>query len=253
MSLRRMLPFLLLNVVVSAVVVLAILYWWDARQPEEAAVGSGVITAVTIPPILATAEAIAQATDTPVPEAGPPIHIVQSGDTLGNLAQFYDVSIDDIIEVNDLTNADILFVGQELIIPIGGIPTATPEPTGTATPNVPPSPVATEPPEAGEVVVEITAVQSAGQLDTETVQIINNGSRQAALLDWELRDEDDHSYIFDRLTIFGDGAGIPVHTRAGQDSVTDVYWGLTEPVWESGETVTLVDADGAERATFVIP
>jgi hypothetical protein len=72
-------------------------------------------------------------------------------------------------------------------------------------------------------------------------------------LDWELRDEDDHIYIFDRLTIFGDGAGILVHTRAGQDSVTDVYWGLTEPVWESGETVTLVDADGAERATFVIP
>jgi hypothetical protein len=253
MSFRRMLPFLILNVIVSAIVVLAVLYWWDARQPEEPVVEGGPITAVTLPPIAVTAAALAQATDTPEPEEGPPIHVVQPGDTLGNLSQFYDVPIEDIMAANDLTNADFLFVGQQLVIPVGGLATATPQPTGTVTPNAPPTPVATVPPEAGEVEIEITSVQGVGQLESEAVQIVNNGSRQAALLNWEVQDEDGHVYTFGQHTIFGEGAGVMVHTRAGQNSVTAVYWNLTEPVWESGETVTLVDADGAERATFVIP
>jgi LysM repeat protein len=253
MSFRRMLPFLILNVIVSAVVVLGVLYWWDARQPAESEVGIAPQTAVTLPPIAITAEALAQATDTPVPEEGPPIHVVQAGDTLGNLAQFYDVPIEDIMSANDLTNADFLFVGQQLIIPVGGLPTVTPEPTGTGTPNTPPTPVATEPPEAGEVEIEISNVQGVGQLENEAVQIVNNGSRQAALLNWEVQDEDGHAYTFGQHTIFGEGAGVSVFTKAGQNSVTAVYWNLTEPVWESGETVILVDADGAERATFVIP
>jgi Mrp family chromosome partitioning ATPase len=103
------------------------------------------------------------------------------------------------------------------------------------------------------VLVEIATVQGLGQLDSEAVQIVNNGSRQAALLNWQVRDEAGHVYTFGQRTIFGDGAGITLYTGVGQDSVTAVYWNLTEAVWESGETVTLVDADGAERATFVIP
>ena len=253
MSFRRMLPFLILNVIVSAVVVLGVLYWWDARRPEVSAVEGEVVAAVTLPPIAITAEAIAQATDTPVPEEGPPVHVVQPGDTLGNLSQFYDVTIEDIMAANDLTNADFLFVGQQLAIPVGGLPTATPEPTTTGTPNVPPSPVATEPPAAGEVEIVINSVQGVGQLESEAVQIVNNGTRQAALLNWEIRDEDEHVYTFGQRTIFGEGAGIMVHTGTGQDSATAVYWNLSEPVWEPGETVTLVDADGAERAAFVIP
>ncbi len=35
MSFRRMLPFLLLNVLVSAVTVLAVLWWWDGRNAAE--------------------------------------------------------------------------------------------------------------------------------------------------------------------------------------------------------------------------
>jgi LysM repeat protein len=253
MSLRRMLPFLLLNVIVSAVVVLGVLYWWDARQPEEPAVGGEPVTAVTLPPIAITAEAIAQATDTPVPEEGPPVHVVQPGDTLGNLSQFYDVPIEEIMAANDLTNADFLFVGQQLLIPVGGLPTAAPEPTSTGTPGVPPSPAATEPPAAGEVEIVITTVQGVGQLESEAVQIVNNGTRQAALLNWEIRDEEGNVYTFGQRTIFGEGAGIMVYTGTGQDTVTAVYWNRSEAVWEPGETVTLVDADGAERATFVIP
>ena len=63
MSLRRMLPFLLINVVVSALVMLGILYWWDARNPQPStglasvevpitSVDPGVVElAPTLPPL----------------------------------------------------------------------------------------------------------------------------------------------------------------------------------------------------------
>ena len=38
MSFRRMLPFLLLNIFISAAVVLGILWWWDGRQEDTLAV-----------------------------------------------------------------------------------------------------------------------------------------------------------------------------------------------------------------------
>lgn len=51
------------------------------------------------------------------PTPGGRIHIVVSGDTLGGLALFYDISEDEIAAANDLTNRDRLAIGQELIIP----------------------------------------------------------------------------------------------------------------------------------------
>ena len=51
------------------------------------------------------------------PTPGGRIHIVVSGDTLGGLALFYDISEDEIAAANELTNRDRLAIGQELIIP----------------------------------------------------------------------------------------------------------------------------------------
>ena len=34
MSFRRMLPFILVNILVSATVVLAILWWWEGRKED---------------------------------------------------------------------------------------------------------------------------------------------------------------------------------------------------------------------------
>lgn len=56
---------------------------------------------------------------TVTPTAGSVIrHIVAAGDTLGSLALFYDVSVDDISAFNQLINPDTLAVGQELLIPV---------------------------------------------------------------------------------------------------------------------------------------
>ena len=39
----------------------------------------------------------------------------------------------------------------------------------------------------------------------------------------------------------------------GQDTPTDLYWGLEEPIWESGELVTLLDSEDTIQATFEAP
>lgn len=256
MPVRRMLPFLLINIIVSAVVVLLILYWWESRNGVTAQAVTAQ-TAVSTPIALETAavaEQIALAA-TAVPEAteAPPVHVVQAGDTLGSISQFYGVSMDDIMAANGLANPNLISVGQQLVIPVNGLDTPEPAATETAVPNLLPSPIPTEPLPTGDVVIEISQVIGVGQLAEEAVQIRNIGSNPTALLDWKVVDQDGNFYTFGQVTLFGDGAGILLHTESGQNGATEVYWDLSEPVWESGELVTLLNAQDNIVATFTIP
>lgn len=259
MSVRRMLPFILLNIVVSAVVVLAILYFWENRTAVSGETNAGPVQATAVaqrpisqtnplnqPPILAT--------ETAVPDEGPTVHIVKAGDTLSIISNIYSVSTDDIIAANNLANPDILFIGQELVIPIGGLATAVPpEPTPPPS-DVLPTPIPTEPVDIGNnVVVTITAVIAPGQLADEAVQIRNTGTDPVALLGWKLAAQDGRFYKFGQATLFGNSGDILVHSKAGQNGPTDYYWGLAEPVWSSGQLVTLLDAEDNIVATFIVP
>ena len=242
--------------IVSATVVLAVLYWWDGRNPTTEPTTRFLTPTipVTVPAVVTTAEAVlAAATDTPAPEETEFIHVVQPGDTLGSISEFYDVPLNDIMIVNGLDNANFISVGQQLTIPIGGIPTPTPEPTATATPQILPSPIPTEPIDEGEVIIVIADIIGVQQLTEEAVQIVNNGSRQVSLAGWELADGEGNVYTFGQVILFGDGAGILVHTETGEDIFTDLYWGLETPIWTPGEQATLTDAEGTEQATFVVP
>ncbi len=50
MSFRRMLPFILVNILVSASVVLAILWWWEGRKEDTlTAVAAAPVAAVVAP------------------------------------------------------------------------------------------------------------------------------------------------------------------------------------------------------------
>ena len=57
------------------------------------------------------------ATQTPPPTATPRTHVVQSGENLSYLGQFYGVEVDDLIALNDIDDVRGLRVGQELVIP----------------------------------------------------------------------------------------------------------------------------------------
>jgi LysM repeat protein len=272
-----MVPFIFVNIVVSATVVLAILYWWDNRQPQtelESTPVGGVSTefetavpdAAQTPgtssdgqPVSTDGENTAEEADGGEGEDdGPTVHTVQAGETLGVISQQYDVPVEDIAAANDIVNINTIAVGQQLIIPIGGLPTETPEPTAEPTEEAEPTPLPTEEADEGEAIVEVTEVISPGELTDEAVRISNAGTRPLMLRDWELEEEDGQVYTFVDVTLFGssEAGGAPsilIHTEAGQNGPSDLYWGLETPVWESGETVTLRDAEGTVQTTFVIP
>lgn len=49
------------------------------------------------------------------------IHVVEAGEELGLISKLYDVSIAEIVSLNNIENPDLLYVGQELIIPAAGV------------------------------------------------------------------------------------------------------------------------------------
>jgi hypothetical protein len=185
----------------------------------------------------------------------PVIHTVQAGETLNMISQQYDVSIDDIMVVNSLDNPDFISAGQQLTIPIGGIPTPTVPPPTEAVAVELPSPIPTEPgvPAEGSGAIGVTGVIDAGLLDSEAVQLVNSGAQEQSLSGWQLFDEDGNVYTFGDVSIFGEGAGVLLHTRAGSNTFSDLFWGLSEPVWQSGETLTLQDGSQQVITTFTVP
>lgn len=73
----------------------------------------------------------------PPREDGSVVHTVQSGDTVDSIAFAYGVTRQEILDLNNLSNPRIIFVGQELIVrPAGSVETnaeATAESTSEAT------------------------------------------------------------------------------------------------------------------------
>jgi len=87
-------------------------------------------------------------TSTPVPPNLPRgttvTYIVQFGDSLAGIAGLFNSTVEDIVEVNELPDANAIYVGQQLEIRVNLVtPTATRPPTSTPrTPQAPGTPTA---------------------------------------------------------------------------------------------------------------
>lgn len=254
MAVRRMLPFLILNVLVSAVVVLAVLYWWEGRQEPKAVEPPPTFAAVLPFPTMAPT-LVNQVEIQTLPEiidAGPEIYSVQRGDTLGSISNKFGVPVIDIMDANGIDDPDFLQVNQELIIPEYGDESLSLEATPTEEVPLHPSPIPAQVQLEGEALLEIGAVAAPGDLAAEAVTLVNNGSLPVSLVGWKIADEDSHAYVFGQVTLFGEGAAIVVHSNSGEDGPTDLYWGAQEPIWRAGETLTLLDSEGTARASLIV-
>ena len=158
--------------------------------------------------------------------------------------------LEELIRINQLSDANSLSVGMVIYIPkeSEALPTLTPQPTRTtapATSGTPTGPL----PEAGVI---INSVIGVGEIATEHVFISRIGSGQLSMAGWRLEDENGNVFVFPQLDLFESGA-VNVWTTAGVPTVVDLYWGQQNPVWTRGEKVTLTDAQGKDRAVYTIP
>ncbi|MGC8946236.1 MAG: LysM peptidoglycan-binding domain-containing protein [Anaerolineae bacterium] len=192
----------------------------------------------------------------PSPTPGPLLHTVRPGETLASIAAAYGVSLAELIAANHIQDPNFIQAGQVLVIPEVAVtppPVASPEPAPTPGPTPPPirRPVLPTPPPSGPPLVEIAGVLGTGDLARETVRLRNRGGA-VSLEGWTLSDAGGDRYTFPRLVLFP-GAEVTLHTGPGVSSPTDIYWNRTAPAWQSGELLTLRDAEGKVVDTYVAP
>lgn len=177
------------------------------------------------------------------------VHTVSPGETLTFIAQRRGVELDLLYDINDLTEADALSLqpGDKLIIPWANCVAALHdmrEGSGGSSS----APVATETPAQ----LTIVAVRDAGNLELEAVVIRNRGATSVDLEGWTLADGAGNEFVFGSQRLFA-GAEMRVSTRAGADQPTQLFWGLTGAIWQSGAQVRLSGPGGAPLFTYTVP
>ena len=234
---KQFIPFLGLNVLVSTLTILLVLAVFG-RGPKLPTLPPTPTFDVTA----RLASAIPTATATLPPSPTPVTYTVKPGDSLGAIALELDISMESLMAANGLANPDALAVGQVLIIPaVDGSATSEPEPAAAAA----------EPTEEGAPQVVIRGAYERGDLQTEFVYLENVGG-VATMLGWTLDDGEGNVFSFPSFTLYN-GGGVNVYTRAGTNSVINLYWGFDQSLWTPGKLITLRDAQGASQSQFLVP
>ncbi|MDH5506991.1 MAG: CAP domain-containing protein [Anaerolineae bacterium] len=118
--------------------------------------GAGSGTGSTNPPGAAAVPVVVSTAQ----EDGTVIHIVQSGQTLWDIAIVYGVPLAEILKLNNLTENSLVYPGDEILIKKAE-ETATPTATASATATQTPSPTTTPKPTKASAVTQKPSEQSA--------------------------------------------------------------------------------------------
>jgi LysM repeat protein len=276
---KRLFYIVLLNIIISAITIGVILQLWERDHPLVAGENTPVFIMITQtgsaetpmttgdqnPATPAPTDAGVQLLEIaqPTPTIKMLVYQVKEGDTLGALSVEFNISVADLMTANNLPDPDSISVGQLLYIPTAPLPKATftpipvtlevsPTSRPTTTSTQGPTPTATATSQVEEAQVVIDKVIGAGSLENERVVLRRTGDGELSLAGWRITDSTGHEYIFPQLTLYKDGA-INLNTRRGQDTVVDLFWGLSSPIWSSGKTVSLLDPQDYLRAPYKIP
>lgn len=267
---KRLVFLLLLNILISVIATMTVLRYWESHPNIVIQPTSLVTVLITTTPAsngstfsqTSPALTILTATHEIIPSPSNSIpnqaYQVQAGDTLSTIAILFKVGIDDIMRTNNLDDPNSLYTGQVLFIPASPLPTytpnfsPTPNPSATPTPKNTLTPTASPTRDTSPARVAIESVLGTNVLDLERVKIIHTGGGDVSLAGWRLKDEDGYSFNFPLLFLYPNGS-VTVNTKAGSNTVVDLFWGLSQPIWQPGEKVTLYDAQNNVRAEFTIP
>jgi LysM repeat protein len=253
---KRLFYYLAINVLVSACTILAILNYWQRTHPGASG-DIGFLHAIPTSTLSMVQSTLVAGPVEPTPTSTPVLitYTVEAGETLSEIALKYGITIEEIMKLNGLSDPKSLGTGQVLFIPIppGFSLTSTPEDgESSATAALEGTPVVTSTGSAPEAHITISTVIGAGDLPTEKVRLEWNGQGDLSLLNWKLKDENKHVYTFPQLTLYSGGT-VDLYTGSGVNEVSALYWGLNEPIWKTGELVTLLDDQGRVQAKYTIP
>lgn len=251
---RRQLAFVIIfNAVISLTIAVTVVWVVEQRRPdpELLAALTTPIAAPTIAPTFTSTPGGAQPTavldapaSTPEPAAATDaeeIYVVQPGDSLLAIAGRFGVTVQAIMDANNLTNPDFVFSGQRLVIPRSSAqPTAAP----TATSSVSAQSVG-----AG---LRVASFISNGSLPNEAVQIANDSDLVVNLQGWRLEKENGPVYQFGGISLFP-GSGVVLYSGTGVDTSVALYWNQATPLWQSGAVARLVNPQGQEIARLTAP
>lgn len=256
MTRRQIVLVLAANALISLLVVVIVL--WAGVQLGWLATANAPTPYVIVPPTPTPRPTpTPMGSVTPTPTVTTESYEVREGDTLLGIALRLDVDLGLLLALNDLDDADRLFVGQQLLVPKGSLPTATPEttepsapgetgaPSDAATPTATPGPTAT-PSASGLVIVEVL---NPGSPFDEAVILANRGDEPVALRNWSLARDDGRSYVFPTFTLRS-GATVLIHTGPGIDDQDNLHWAQRQPMWQATEAVILSSPAGSEIVTY---
>ncbi len=242
MQWKRVIYYLLINVVVSASTVLIVLTIWERTHNSA--------LEQTVPPIVVPSPGVEMEVSqsiapTDLPSMALQPHQVQPDETLSEIAQAYGVDVETILQLNGKTDADSLGTGEIIYVPA---PTHEPPEATSVSQITQPSGV--------EIIsdgdIKIDSVIGVGDLGTERVVLKNISNGRQSMAGWQLRDNNGHTYVFSQATLYGQGA-ISLNTRSSVETSLELFWGLSEAAWQVGEVVTLFDAMGKEVDRYQIP
>lgn len=230
-SWKRLIFFLFINIVVSALTTVTVIYLWERNQQT---------VQLPQPPAAESAGSPAQV----APEDAASTHQVAFGETLASIAAAYGVTVEELMQANNISDPAAIGVGQELVIPAKV--SQTPQNAGQG------GQTQASPEAVYRGGLEVVSVVGAGDLQTERVNIRYAGEGQVVLDGWQLLGGAGERFAFPRLSLFKDGS-VTVYSGSGSDTAVNLYWDREEAVWQPGSTVRLLDPQGEVQVEYRVP